>query len=479
MVTTASEVSETLPLDLIGKRYGWTLENREAVAAVSAALINGAPVAIYQDQGETDWGRDRLPPNATFYDSLEALAEAGADGALVISDRSLSKGELAALPPTMVYRPRNLVLGIGFNTGTDFEEMARAITAVLAKNALSAASLSAIATIEAKRDDPALTALAESLDLPLRYYGADELSRVQVPTPPSDVVARAVGSPAVAEPTAILASDGVIAVPKVKTGNLTLALARRTFQASGKLYIVGTGPGDGDQLTVHARDVLRECDTVIGYRSYLKYIRHLLSGKDVRSSEMGQETTRAAQAIDLARQGRRVAIVSGGDPGVYGMSTAVYEMINGNDADVAVEVVPGVPAVCAAAARLGAPLGGDFAAISLSDLLTTWPEIEQRLAHAAEAEFVMSIYNPRSKARRRHLNRACEIILRYRPPETLVALVRNAYRSGEETITVTDLGHLLEHPVDMFTLVIIGNRETRRLPDGLLTPRGYRRKYAP
>jgi cobalt-precorrin 5A hydrolase / precorrin-3B C17-methyltransferase len=479
VVTTASEVSETLPLDLIGQRFGWTLENREAAAAVSAALINGAPLGIYQDQGETDWGRDRLPPSATIFDSVEALAKAGTDGALIISDRVLSDAELAALPPTMIYRPRSLVLGIGFNTGTDVAEMAQAVNALLAENSLAAASLFAIATIEAKRDDPALVALAERLDLPLQYFSAGELSEVPTPTPPSAVVARAVGSPAVAEPAALLSSGGVIVVPKVKTGNVTLSLARRGFPAQGKLYIVGTGPGDGDQLTVHARDVLRECDTVIGYRSYLKYIRHLLPGKDLRSSEMRQETNRAAQALELARQGRRVALVSGGDPGVYGMSAAVHEMVNGNGLDVPVEVVPGVPAICAAAARLGAPLSGDFAAVSLSDLLTPWPDIEKRLAHAAEAEFIMAIYNPRSKGRRRHLDRAREIILMYRPPETLVALVRNAYRSGEETITITDLEHMPEYPVDMFTLVMIGNRETRRLPDGLLTPRGYRRKYAP
>jgi len=161
------------------------------------------------------------------------------------------------------------------------------------------------------------------------------------------------------------------------------------------------------------------------------------------------------------------------------MSAAVHEIVNGDGTDVPVEVVPGVPAICAAAARLGAPLGGDFATVSLSGLLTPWPEIEKRLAHAAEAQFVMAIYNPRSKGRPGHLDRAREIILRYRPPETPVAIVRNAYRDGEESIVVTDLGHIPQFHVDMFTLLLIGNAETRRLPGGLLTPRGYRRKYAP
>jgi len=253
-----------------------------------------------------------------------------------------------------------------------------------------------------------------------------------------------------------------------------------------KLYIVGTGPGDISHLTEAARRAVAASGTIVGYSSYIDLIRPLLAGKQIISSAMMQEVERCRTAIRLAQGGETVALVSGGDAGIYGMAGLVFELIeidgrqDGNSqtgSPPEICVIPGISAIQAAASLLGAPLMHDFAVISLSDLLTPWDLIKSRLEAAARADFVIVIFNPRSRSRVTQIEEARRIILGARPAETPAGIVRNACRDGESA-TVTTLGTLLDHEIDMSTIVIIGNSGTFVDRQGhMVTPRGYAGKY--
>jgi len=234
--------------------------------------------------------------------------------------------------------------------------------------------------------------------------------------------------------------------------------------------VVGLGPGGQETLTPQAKEALLQAEVVVGYTTYLKLIESLIAGKVILASGMKKEIDRARAAVVEALTGKHVAVVSGGDPGVYGMAGPVLEVA---PAGLAVDVIPGVTAATAAAALLGAPLTHDFAVISLSDLLTSWEVIERRLAAAAEADFVLVLYNPRSKGRAEHLQNALEIIKKYRDNSTPVGIVKDYGRADEKQI-ITTLALLLPEDVDMTTTVVIGNSQTKLLHGRMVTPRGYR-----
>ena len=222
---------------------------------------------------------------------------------------------------------------------------------------------------------------------------------------------------------------------------------------------------------------------VVGYQTYIEQIRHLLSGKEVLASGMTRELDRAGQALDRALGGARTALVSGGDPGIYAMAGVVFELarsrnlaLGGGPGQVRIEVVPGIPALAAAAALLGAPLTHDFACVSLSDRLTRWEVIEERLALAAQADFVIVLYNPKSKGRGWQFDRACRIVRGFRSPETPVGVVNRAMRNGQ-TVSLTTLDRAAQAQVDMQTIVIIGNSQSFTYEGWIVTPRGYMDKY--
>ncbi len=240
------------------------------------------------------------------------------------------------------------------------------------------------------------------------------------------------------------------------------------------LFIVGIGPGGRDHMTLRALEAIRAADVVVGYTRYIELLEGLLEGKEVVSTGMTREVDRCRAAVEQALGGRSVAVVSTGDPGVYGMAGLVLELLERMDPEgtVPVEIVPGVTAVSAAASLLGAPLMTDFAVVSLSDLLTPWEVIRTRLEAAASADFVLALYNPRSRRRVRHLEEACRILLRHRPPDTPAGIVRHALRPGQEVL-VTTLAGVPGCEVDMMSVVLVGNRATRAWRDRLVTPRGY------
>ncbi len=247
-----------------------------------------------------------------------------------------------------------------------------------------------------------------------------------------------------------------------------------------KLNIVGIGPGRPDMMTVAAQQAILESDYVIGNTTYLNQIEPLLPGKKVITSSMGEEIARARHALELASEGNIVSIISGGDAGIYGMAGIVLEIAEkaGADGDTSIQVIPGVTAANAAASIIGSPITGDFASISLSDLLTPWEDIEKRIAGAAVSDFVIVLYNPKSRNRNTNFTRCVEIIRRHRSGSAPVGLVKNAYRDGERAV-VTTLERALDYDdfVDMHTTVIIGNSESRIWGARIITPRGYHRKY--
>ena len=245
-------------------------------------------------------------------------------------------------------------------------------------------------------------------------------------------------------------------------------------ERKGKMFAVGIGPGSHDGMTVRAQKVLAECEIVIGYKPYIELVTPFLEGKEIISSGMGEEKKRCEQALKEALSGKRVALVSSGDPGIYGMAGLVLEIAerNGIADKVAIEIVPGVPAFAAAAALVGAPLMNDFATISLSDLLIPWKKIEKKIKAAAVGDFVVCLYNPRSSQRVHQIEMARELFLKHRHRETPCAIIRNASRQGQSVVTTT-LDDLLNCEIDMHCVVIIGNSETRLNGRWMITPRGY------
>jgi len=230
-------------------------------------------------------------------------------------------------------------------------------------------------------------------------------------------------------------------------------------------------------MTPAAGEALGAAEVIVGYQTYLDLIPEFLVDKEVLASQMMKEVDRCRKALDLAAQGRIVALVSGGDPGIYAMAGLVFEMAREQSVTVDIEVIAGIAALNACAARLGAPLMHDFAAISLSDLLTPWEKIERRLEAAASADFVVVIYNPKSKKRSEHIVKAREILLAHRSPETPVGIVTAATRENER-IVLTTLGKMLESEIDMQTTIIVGNSMTFAWQGFMVTPRGYAAKYA-
>ena len=238
-----------------------------------------------------------------------------------------------------------------------------------------------------------------------------------------------------------------------------------------KLYIIGLGPGAGDDMTMRARAALEEADLIAGYTVYIKLLEDMFPDKETLTTPMRKEVDRCRAALEAAAAGRTVAMVCSGDPGVYGMAGLCYELAH-EYPPIDIEVIPGISASNGGAAVLGAPLMHDYAVISLSDLLTPWEKIEARLEAAAQADFVISLYNPSSHKRPDYLQRACDILLRAKSPDTICGFVRNIGREGEQA-TVTTLGELRDTKVDMFTCVFIGNSQTIELDGKMVTPRGY------
>ncbi len=501
VATTATEALGTLPIDRVAAEEGWQIEDLDAVKAVARCLVDGEPVVVVQECGATTW-RQRfgpLPATIDFIPQWDAIASKRYHGGVLISDRHIADADLRAVAPTwVVCRPPSLIVGVGAERGVAPEELDTAVHDVLHAFGLAPRSVAAIATLDRKAGEEGFRAWLAQRGWPAIAYTAEQLARVDAMPNPSRLVAQAVGTPGVCEPAALLASvSQTLVVTKQKRGRVTVAVARKVTaqdpqpspikgksqgEGDGRLAIIGIGPGTPDLLTIRAVEALGRADVIVGYQRYIALLGDRVAGKEIHGSAIGQETDRARLAIELARRGREVALISSGDAGIYGMAGLVFEHLESQEwcpGDVPqVEVIPGVTAAQAAASLLGAPLSNDFAVLSLSDLLTPRETIERRLEALAAADMVMALYNPQSQKRRALFQQACQILLRHRPATTPIAVVRAAYRDGQ-AIQLGDLGHLAEMPVDMDSLVLVGNGQTRRFADRLVTARGYETGQGP
>jgi len=463
VTTTATDATGIASLDLLP---GFTAAGD--VAAVTLDMLDGRLPRL---ENELRWP---LPPSLSERASpaepspLESSpAESSPVGTtrIVVTDRAVGPA-----PGQAVLHPPSLVAGIGTSTDASPDDVAALVAGVLAEAGLAPESLTEVATIDRRRDHPAVT----RLDLPVRAFTAEELAAVEVPTP-SEVVASAVGTASVSEAAALLAGGPTaeLVVHKRSNAGATLAVARRAAPP-GRVVLVGLGPGHPRHRTPAAASAVGSADVVIGYGPYVDQAGDLLRAhQQVVRSPIGEEVGRAEQALALAGVGRCVAVVCSGDAGVYAMASIVTELAARLAPGVGVEVVPGVTAALAAAATLGAPLGHDHAVVSLSDLLTPWDVIERRLRAAAEADLVVALYNPRSKARTWQLGAARQILLEQRKPETPVGVVSDAGRPAQR-VHLTTLEDLEGVDVDMHSCVIVGSTTTTVVGGRMVTPRGYR-----
>jgi len=473
VITTASDLNELPSIDLWARDNDLVIDNWDMLPKTGTRLLNNRNIKVMA-------GSELDLPEAFIRIDDEASAD------MIITNKITNPNKNMR---ALYLRPRNIALGIGCNSGTSAEEIESAVGKALADHGLSFLSVHSVSTIDLKKNEPGLILFAERFGFDLHTFRADELNTVEGITP-SRAAKKATGANAVAEPSAILASgNGKLLVPKQKIGNVTVAAAkltkakmtgRKDNMKLGKIFIVGTGPGSIEHITPYARKTIEGSDSIVGYGTYLELIEVLTSGKKVVSTGMTQEIDRCRKAIELAAEGRTVAVISGGDPGIYAMAGLVLELLKNEGAASAnqlplVEVVPGISALNACASRLGAPLMHDFASISLSDRLTPWETIEKRLEAAASADFVIVLYNPRSKGRAEHINTAQNIIMKHRRPDTPVGIVKAAMRENE-SVVVTDLEHMCEHDIDMQTTVIIGNSKTLTWNNLIITPRGYEKK---
>ncbi|EAC3171925.1 precorrin-3B C(17)-methyltransferase [Listeria monocytogenes] len=238
------------------------------------------------------------------------------------------------------------------------------------------------------------------------------------------------------------------------------------------IYVIGIGPGDKRLMTGEALQAIEDAEVIVGYVTYIKLIKELIKDKEVVKTGMRREIDRCQEAVDIALTGKKVAVVSSGDAGIYGMAGLVLELAEKSNPDLEVKVIPGITASIGAAAVLGAPIMHDFCHISLSDLMTPWEVIEKRLTHAAMADFVVCFYNPRSKGRANHLANAFQKMMEYKSEDTVVGIVKDVGRKEERKIitTMRDIDYEL---VDMTTMVIVGNKETYVKNGKMITPRGY------
>jgi cobalt-precorrin 5A hydrolase/precorrin-3B C17-methyltransferase len=383
-----------------------------------------------------------------------------------------------------------LALGIGCERGAEPAAVCLLAHKALAQAGASPQAVGCIVSVDLKAAEPAIHALAAELDVPARFFTAerlrDETSRL---VHPSEAAYRATGCWGVAEGAALAAAGlgGSLLVPKQIGERCTCALALAPAVidpatlgcARGRLAIVGLGPGEASWRTREAQALLDQADELVGYDLYLD-LAGALPQQKLHRSPIGAEQDRCRLALERAASGYNVALVCSGDPGIYALAALVLELVE-NEPDwqrLEIVVSPGVSAMQAAAARFGAPLGHDFCAISLSDLLTPRTMIERRLEAAAAADFVLALYNPASQRRRELLPLAREILLRHRPPETPVIIARNLGRQ-DETSRLTSLSEFVPAEVDMLSLVLVGSSTTRRVPrlhgpDWVYTPRGYR-----
>lgn len=471
-----SSGSGLLALDGFGSSLGWQRGLGRWDELVKA-FARGQGMALVQESGSRSW---RATAAAVRLQPADPLPP---------GEPWLYIGHRSATGATAHWHPPVLWLGLGCERHTHQAVLEAAVEKSLASAGLAAAAVAGVASLDRKSDEAGLLALCQQRQWPLKIFTAAQLAAIPVPNG-SPVVARQVGTPSVAEAAALAAAGAAaktgarLLAPKTivhgervsGAATCAVALASSPWAPSrGALDLVGSGPGALDQLTPAARSALAAATAWVGYGPYLNRLEPLRAPHQLRlDGVLGKEKERCATALAMACQGQRVALVSSGDSGIYGLAGLALacwlDLPEQERPGFAIH--PGISALQMAAARLGGPLMHDFCVISLSDKLTPWATIQQRLHAAALGDFVVALYNPRSKERVWQLEEARRILLAERSGSTPVAICRQLARP-EEHITLTTLAALESSTVDMLTLVLVGNSQTRWRGSWLLTPRGY------
>ena len=512
-ITTSGDVRFGIALD--EPPEGFVLANPEDVKEFSVSMLAGESLMISSDENHSslDYVRENKTIGSdhkqVFYNWLKVsnLPFSAFENLQI----SLTSKAVSGSKEHLVYHPKTIVVGVGCERGTDPEELISLVRNTLKKNKIAPESVAAVVSIDLKSDEPAIHALTEKLvdnpgeSSPARFFDAAVLEE-QTPKlrNPSKAVFKEVGCHGVAEGAALAAAgkSGKLVIPKKKSKHATCAVAesaelidpQKTGKSQGTLFIVGTGPGSPKWRLPEAQEMLKNSSDWVGYGLYLDLIADLNKnrfGKEkhrLHRFELGQEEKRVRHALNLAAQGKIVALISSGDPGIYAMATLVFEMLERTDTEsekhsewrrIRVVSTPGISAMQAAGAIAGAPLGHDFCSISLSDLLTPWDTIKSRISAAAKSDFVIAFYNPVSSKRINQLSEAHEILMKHRSPDTPVILAHNLGRSGERVNVVT-LACMEPSEVNMLTVVIVGSSQSKKiqLPNGVVrvyTPRGYQK----
>ncbi|XHU95303.1 MAG: precorrin-3B C(17)-methyltransferase [cyanobacterium endosymbiont of Rhopalodia gibba] len=484
IITGATNNLDLPGIDVLGSPFGWR-KGEGNWKKVSSLISRGETVQVIQEVGSTLW-QDNLPSNHPFYFGFPKFNEAIKFSGQIWISATKRQFSSDLKSSKVQWHPRILWVGIGCIRGTAESLINKAIHKVFKQYNLANDAIAGIATIDVKSDEIGLVQYCKKRQLPLKFFPANILIEIEVPNP-STIVQQEVGTPSVAEASAIAAansSSNFLLVSKQiiqseNEGTVTIAVAQSSREytgRTGKLYLIGTGPGSLAQITPAAKTAITQADVIIGYSLYIDLIKPLQRpGQIIEALPITQEKKRATRAIELAKWGLTVAVVSSGDCGIYGMAGLVLEELQKRNWDgniPQVEIFPGITSLQASASRVGAPLMHDFCAISLSDLLTPWEVIRKRLVAAAKEDFITAIYNPRSRTRTKQIIYVQEVFLKYRNPKTPVALVRSAYRPDEK-ITLTSLGEMLNFTIDMLTTVIIGNSSTYSYKGWMITPRGY------
>lgn len=487
-LTTAGEVAFGIALD--EPPAGWRLGNPQDAASFMASLLAERAHRVALDmQVETpaikSWLAE-LPCNNVPCNSVS-------------DDKKTLKITCTDKPITgdkthLVFHPQNLVLGLGCIRGAEVEEVFSLLTRCLKDANLSPFCIAAIGSLDLKADEPALIQIAARLTVPYRLFTATQCEgqKANIATPSAQVF-KEVGCHSVCEASALLLSNGGrLILPKQKSQNATCAIAKTAApitefhgRSRGQLALIGIGPGQESWRTPEASRLIAQADELVGYSFYIDLLGAAAAHKPRKDFPLGAEEDRVRYALQQAGTGKNIALICSGDSGIYAMGALAFELLDKDptlsDGARRTEVIsaPGISALQAAAARIGAPLGHDFCAISLSDLLTPRGDILKRLNAAATGDFVLALYNPVSKTRQDLLRAAREILLKHRAPDTPVLIAR-ALGRPDESLRIIPLSKLTPDGIDMMCLVMIGAKNTRAIIRGegthLYTPRGYSAK---
>ena len=467
VITTGTDTEHRFSVDEFARCNGLVVTDWEKAKRISAKVLAGETLTIGSGMKKEQ------------YCPVEGLEEQNWKEGEFLSNADvwITPRRITAPDQVLQLIPRNLTVGIGCRKGTELSALHAALDRFMEQTGLDRRGICQITSIDRKKEEQGLVDLASDLGVPFVTYTSEELLQAPGEYPSSEFVREITGVDNVCQRSAMLgAGDGAAVIAeKTVVDGITMAAAagvlKKSGNARGIVYAVGIGPGEPEQMTPQAEAALRRADLIVGYKTYVDQIRPVFPDKEYKVSGMRQELLRIREALEEARTGKTVAVISSGDASVYGMGGLLWELSEQYD-DVDVECVAGITAALSGGAVLGAPLGHDFTCVSLSDLLTPWDLIRKRLELAAEGDFVIALYNPSSRTRQHRYEEACRILLEHRPGNTVCGWCRNIGRQGEEWKVCT-LKELQQQPVDMLTTVFIGNSRTRVIRGRMVTPRGY------